>query len=145
MWHNLSNLRRALMPSLTEALNSRWNSIPAGTRLGTPSGISHFTVTAVDSDEIRVQTEGETTMRLQHKAFIATLEHLQNFGPDAKKPCRVGSNKSYERAGGLCKAAREANTISGTTMVITYILPILQRMGLVEINSDLPNTAWLTA
>lgn len=139
-WRDLSNLHRALMPSLTEALNSRWNSIPTGTRLDTPSGISHFTVTSIHPDEIWIHTRGGTKMKLRRAAFAAALCHLQAFD----QPRLIGSNKDRRLAGDFCEVVRSAN-IRGGTMVITYVLPILQRMGLVEINSDIPNTAWLTS
>lgn len=82
-------------------------------------------------------------MTLRYDAFAKTLAYLAQNNHVAGNPCLVSSNKAYRDAGPLCRAARDANEPDGGTMVITYVLPILKKMGLVEIDHAIPNSTWL--
>jgi hypothetical protein len=53
----------------------------------------------------------------------------------------VGYNKNVTKAGPICVAARNAN--GAQIMIITYLLPLLEKMGLVCLSGERPNTTWL--
>ncbi len=126
------------------AIQQQWNTIPTGTSLGTPTEKSSFTFNEVTNDEAHITTSGGTPMTIRRAAFEAALLYLVEHGHSANKLCEIRSNNVYELAGPLCRAARDANQPrSGGTMVITYVLPILKAMGLVEIShQSLPSTTW---
>lgn len=131
------------MSLIDAALNDRWNSIPLHHPLSTPSDRKSLTVEAVLPDEIHILTAGGTPMKISRGAFYASLAYLLDHGHVASKPCVIDSNQQRDLAGPLCRAARDGNTANGGTRVITYVLPILQAMGLVEIDSGRPNKTWL--
>lgn len=132
------------MSLVTAALNDRWNLITAGDTLTTPSGESTFTVTEVSSDEISINAGQGSPIKLRRAVFVAGLQYLVSNAHVGAHACEIRSNKNYADAGPLCQTVREAHSASGGTMVITYVLPLLQRMRLVDINSKKPNTVWLT-
>lgn len=125
------------------ALSNRWQTLPADEVLKTPDARvgSRFTVTAISSAAISIETDGGTPIVLHREAFAEVLWYLLDHGHYVGNPCPIGSDKDIEAAGPLCVAARQAN--GGNVMVIPYILPILARMGLVEIDGNRPNTSWL--
>lgn len=125
------------------AVQQQWNTIPNGTVLSTPSEGSSFTLEAVTDGAFHIRTLGETPMAIRREAIEAALSYLIEHGHSASNPCEIRSNKVYAEAGPLCRAAREANQPgSGGTMIITYALPILKKMGLVQISDQIPTTAW---
>jgi len=132
------------MSLVNAALNDRWNSVPLLTTLYTPSERKSLTVWQITPDEMHISTEGGTEMKITRSAFSASLNYLLEQGHVASHPCAIASDQLRSEAGPLCLAARDANSESGGTRVITYVLPILKEMGLVEINSEIPNTVWLT-
>ena len=140
-FHHLSEYPMSLV---TAALNDRWNLINAGDSLTTPSGESTFTVTEVSADEISINAGHGSPIKLRRAAFVAGLQYLVDHAHVAVRKCEIRSNMIYKDAGLLCKTVRDANSASGGTMVITYVLPILQRMRLVDIDSKKPNRVWLT-
>lgn len=127
------------------ALEQQWNTIVSGTTLGTPSEKSSFTIDEATSDAVRITTNGETSMTIRRAAFEAALLYLVEHGHHStNNPCEIRSSQTHELAGPLCRAAREANQPgTGGTRVITYVLPILKIMGLVEIDHESrPGTTW---
>jgi len=126
------------------ALNDRWGAVAVGQQFLTPDDASGktFTVTSVSGTAITVATGGGTPIALNRAAFAAAIGHLlqhRHVGPQSR--CNIESNKDIGRAGPLCVAARNANGVN--VMVITYVLPLLAHMGLVEVDGDRPNSVWL--
>lgn len=126
------------------AIQQQWNTIPTGTSLGTPTEKSSFTFNEVTNDEAHITTSGGTPITINRAAFEAALLYLVEHGHSANDRCEIRSNKVYQEAGPLCRVTREANQPgSEGRMVITYVLPILKAMGLVEISHEsLPSTTW---
>lgn len=132
------------MKSLVEAaLTERWARIESGRGLRTPDNTTgkSFNVSSVAPSEIKIQTQGGADIAIKFEAFAATLLYLVEHGHDQRNRCNIASDKDVTKAGPLCRTAREANGVN--VMIITYTLPILAEMGLVEIDGSRPNRTWL--
>jgi hypothetical protein len=99
-------------------------------------------ILAIHQDDIKIKTNGGTTLTIKKIAFLKALKYLIVNGHfDKTKHCEIRSNQVYESAGPLCKVVRAPNG----TMTITYILPILKFFGFVELaNVNRLNSTWLT-
>lgn len=125
------------------AIQQTWNTVPNGTSLDTPSDRSSFSLEMFTDDVVRIRTSRGTPMEIRREAFETSLHYLMENGHSRSHPCEIRSNMVYAESGPLCRVARDANQpASGGTMVITYVLPILKEMGLVEISEQIPNTTW---
>lgn len=127
---------------INSAIQQKWN-ISSGTVLSTPSARSTFTVQESAVQAMHISTEGGTPMTIRRDAIEATLHYLVEHAHSSNNPCEIRSNKIYADAGPLCRVARDANQPGGSTMVITYVLPILRAMELVEMDEKMPNTVWV--
>jgi hypothetical protein len=129
-----------MLARLTATLNEKWQSIAHAGVLDTPSWSRTFTVAAVDADSIRVETRGGSRITLRRAAFEAALGHLAHHGHvDRARQCGIRSKRG--QSGTLSQAISAAN--GSQTVVVTYVLPILQHLDLVEIARSSPNTTWL--
>jgi hypothetical protein len=83
-------------------------------------------------------------MVLLKAALESALKYLHQHAHDAANPCIIKSNNDPEVAGPICLATRVH--LSGTygPRNVTYVLPILQALGVVEINTKRPASVWLT-
>jgi len=129
------------------AIDGIWNSISAACQasLDTPARQSRFTVREVKQDGITILTSGETTLYIARQAFEGALRYLLSHGHDAQSMCPIGSNVNYDDAGPLCRAAR---TAPNGQMNITYVLPVLEKMGLVGIeprSGKIASATWFIA
>lgn len=101
----------------------------------------NFTLHEFNADTLTIQTQRGANVRIPIEAFFRTLIHLHEISASEAAPCRVGSSNRDPLADGLCSVARGTN---GRTRVINYVLPILERLGWVQVNGRRrPNTAWL--
>lgn len=126
------------------ALDGIWNQIASqcqGKTLLGPTERSEFMLEEVRSDSVTISLSN-STLKLEKEAFEGTLSYLLSHRHDDASPCEIRSNKVYELAGPLCQAARKG---PGSQMNITYVLPILKKMGLVDIDPSIPSTAWFIA
>ena len=119
------------------ALNQCWAAFPHSQNLSSPSKTKDFDVVKRDDTNMEITTEGQSSIVVPKEAFVKVLSHMITNGHVRDKPCEVGNN--YSAPGPLADAA----TVNGKH-TIHYILPILQAMRLVEINSNKPNTTWLS-
>lgn len=127
------------------ALSTHLQNLTSGTILLTPDRARsrQFTILRYQDNALYVRTQGGTEVRLPLHAFIRTLIHMHNSGSTAQHPSLIRSSNLEALPGGLCYVSRGVN---GATRWITYVLPVLQYMGLVQINGDhRPNTSWLTS
>jgi hypothetical protein len=126
------------------AIAHAWNdirSIHPQHAIPTPTGRSAFSLVRVESEQLTFATaRSGATIFKEH--FENALGYLMAQGHSVGSPCRIDSNKEYAKAGPLCRAARST---SRGRMNITYVLPILQEVGLVGINPARPSTAWFIA
>jgi len=123
--------------TLTEvALTQCWTTFPDRQRLPLPSQSGFFDVTKRDSNTMDVTTAGDNSIKVPRAAFVGALDYLIKEGHVEGNPCEV--RNKYDNPGPLAQAA----AVNGT-QTIQYVLPILQAMGLVAVNSNKPNTTWL--
>ncbi len=129
------------------ALEAIWNHIAHacdGIRLETPAKKSAFTVSEVRADELVIILSSDNTMKIGKAAFEDALRYLLENGHHDGARCQIQSSSDHERAGPLCRAVRTNGTRN-----ITYVLPILERMGLVGIDAgtsrDDVSKAWYIA
>jgi hypothetical protein len=112
----------------------------AGQPLRTPSKRKEFTFACVGSDRLVVSTEGANKVYVTTSSIEAVLRYLVDNGYDREHPCPVRSSNQIATAGPLCLIAREG----GKQRKITYVLPILERLGLVVIDTSVrPMTTYL--
>jgi hypothetical protein len=131
-----------MMQLAVQTVSSLWPRIGALGSLPTPSGFSAFAIANVTADHVELSV-GTRNMVLSKAAFDSALIYLQLHGHYAVNPCAIKSNNDPKAAGPLCLATRVH--LSGTygPRNVTYVLPILQALGVVEINTKRPATVWL--
>lgn len=127
---------------VVQAIASVWPRVGELERLLTPSKSSEFVIETFAHDWVRVLVGGKRHVLLR-SAFEATLKYLHLNNHDAENPCLIRSSNDPEHAGPLCRASRA--TLSGEygPRNITYVLPILQTLGLVDIKPVKPSSVWL--
>jgi len=135
--------RNTLNQLISAALDNRWHTLEVGLELTTPDNTSGspFSIGLINHDMVEILTNGGTSIEINRQAFISALEYLACNQHLENNPCRIGSNKDIQQAGPLCVAVRNANGVN--VMIINYLLSLLSRMNLVEINGNRPNTTWL--
>lgn len=128
---------------INASLDARWPTIQPGLNLSTPDNASGspFSITAVNSTEVEITTDGGTPITITRNAFLEALRYLLGNQHTDQNRCQIGSNKDINQAGPLCLVARNANGVN--IMIINYLLPILAHMNLVATDGNRPNTAWL--
>jgi hypothetical protein len=126
-----------------QTVSSLWPRIGSLGSLPTPSGASTFTVDNVTADHVELSV-GASNMVLLKAALESALKYLHQHAHNAANPCVIASNNTPQKAGPLCLATRVH--LSGTygPRNVTYVLPILQALGVVKINTKRPASVWLT-
>jgi hypothetical protein len=100
---------------------------------------SEFIVLASDNHTISIKTSGESVISIRRDSFISTLSFLLKGGHvSQERACVIGAN--IGEPGSLDQSTR---VYSGGTMVISYIVPILEKTGVVASNGKRPNKAWI--
>ena len=100
---------------------------------------SKFKVVGSDESTIRVQTTGASIITIRRESFIAAVSFLlKNGHVSIAQACGIGAK--VDAPSSLDEATRAH---SGGTMVIPYILPILSKTGIVEIDGGRPNSTWI--
>ena len=117
------------------ALDQAWQSFPQHLELNSPTERAQFAVTKIDTSTMKVET-AKVAMNIHRRSFAAALDYLITHGHFESSPCEIRS--TFDAPGPLSQA-----TAAGKTITITYVLPILQNMGLVEIGRNIPSTTWL--
>ena len=111
----------------------------------TPAEKAKFKLVSVHEDgaKIRAQDGEGAAVNFTKASFQRGVAYLIEHGHiGSAKSCPIGSNLEYDKAGPLCQATRGDPTAQ---MNVTYILPILKRIGFVEISQSVPSSTWLTA
>lgn len=131
------------LETLQATLSTQLNNLAAGTILVTPDSLRmrQFTVLRYRDDALFIETQGGTLMQLPLQAFLRTLIHMHASGSCAQNPSLIRSSNLEPPEGGLCDVSRGPN---GETRWITYVLPVLEYLGWVQIDGNQrPNTSWL--
>lgn len=126
-----------------QKVSSLWPMMGALGTLQTPSRRSEFGVDSVTPERVKVAV-GKTTLAIPKAAFEAVLEYLHVNDHHAGNPCVIESDNDHKKAGPLCKVARELSSGTYGPRNITYVLPILEQLGVVGIRSKQPTAVWLT-
>lgn len=121
------------------ALASSWEKFPDKIVLKTPTERSEFFVKKVDSTLIEIETaRTNAKIKIPHESFLRTLSFLVEKNHHNKDSfCEIQSN--FNNPGSLSQAAQ----LLSRTQTIQYVLPILQHMGLVSIDGNIPSKTWL--
>lgn len=128
---------------VVQQLSRAWSRMAALDRLRTPSQRGEFIVESFTNDRVTVLVAA-TRHVLLRSAFEDALNYLNLNGHGIENACLIESSNDPTRSGPLCLASR--GTLSGTygPRNITYVVPILKALGLVDIRSSKPNSVWLT-
>ena len=127
-----------------QTVSSVWEMLGELGTLQTPSRRSEFGVDSVTLDRVKVAV-GDTTLVIPKAAFEAVLDYLHVNDHHAGNPCAIESDNDHKKAGPLCKVSRKLPIGTYGPRNITYVLPILERLGVVEISPKLPTAVWLTS
>ena len=127
---------------INTALNAVWPQICAPRELRTPDASAGriFTLVKFDQTSVDITTEGGSSLRIQREAFFEALRYLTENQHGESFPCEIRFDQRGEKAGSLCHATSAVN--SGT-LVITYIVPMLETNGFDAFSSCRPNAVWL--
>jgi hypothetical protein len=126
------------MPVLQPLLRLNPNNLP----LKTPSGTASFAATLLVPSNKVVFHVGHTQapITVPIVAFEDVLNYLQTHAHNMHSPCQIRSNNNSRLAGPLCLIARQH---TNNVRCINYVLPLLAKLGWVDIDSRVPNTVWL--
>jgi hypothetical protein len=128
--------------SVVQAISNAWLRIGEMDRLRTPSQRSEYNVEGFTNDRVIVRVAGERHILLR-SAFEAALHYLHVNNHRAENPCVIKSSNNPMLSGPLCLASRVMLTGAYGPRNVTYVLPILQALGLVDIRTTRPNSVWL--
>lgn len=127
------------------AIESVWDKIgqidPA-LPFDTPAEQSTFRLSATGPNTLTVATSRNNPVTIRKEAFENALAYLLSHGHvDKASPCEIRASAVRENAGPLSQATHAQNE----PMNITYVLPILKHVGLVDIEPAKPSSTWLVA
>ncbi|MDY0831290.1 hypothetical protein [Pseudomonas sp. SED1] len=131
------------MQSAAQAVSDVWPMMGELERLFTPSQRKTFIVEQVTPGHVMV-VPGQTPLLIPRAAFEAALDYLRTHGHHGGNWCVIDSSNTPGKAGPLCRATRVLDTGEHGPRNITYVLPILQELGLVAISPTRPNSVRLT-
>ena len=103
----------------------------------TPSRRKTFEIASITLEKITIKTQGATDIVINRQAFWGARNYLSVNKHSVSNKVKIGSNKDITRASPLCAAIRNANGVN--IMVSTYVIPMLAKMGIVEIDGSRPN------
>lgn len=126
-----------------QTVSSLWPMMGELGPLRTPSQRSSFGVESVTPERVKVAV-GKSGLVISKAAFEAALEYLHANDHHAGNPCVIESDNDHEKSGPLCKAARLLPSGAYGQRNITYVLPILEKLGVVGISPKRPTCVWLT-
>lgn len=135
------------MQYITQVDKTLWALISRlqGQRLQTPSNKATFSVTAVDTDRVVIETGANNTqITLTLGAFQQTLDYLagnRHFGQ--ANAVEIRSSRDTANEGPLSEASRHNPGGQPGPVNIPYILPILARCQVVGVQPTIPTTTWL--
>lgn len=125
-----------------QTISSLWPMMGELGPLRTPSQSASFDVEGVTPERVKVAV-GKTGLVVPKAAFEAALEYLHANDHHVDNPCVIESANDHEKAGPLCKATRLLPSGAYGQRNITYVLPILEQLGVVGISPKRPTSVWL--
>ena len=117
-----------------------WIHLQVGQQYRTPDleRGADFEISGRTATEIVIQPQGLT---IPARAFAATLHYLRVHDHRKTNPCRIASSSDPDKAGPLCKAAREE--MPGRQRCINYVVAILAQFDILGVDGRRPNTVWV--
>ncbi|MBH8613793.1 hypothetical protein I4N56_024995 [Pseudomonas mohnii] len=132
-----------MIQSAAQTISSLWPMMGTLGALRTPSRRSTFDIDSVTPERVKVLA-GQSGIVIPKAAFEAVVEYLHDNGHHAGNPCTIESDNDHDKAGPLCKIARRLPAGGYGPRTITYLLPILEQLGVVGIRPSRPTAVWLT-
>lgn len=131
--------------TVVQVVASLWSQMGGLGMLHTPSKRSAFSIKRVAPDQITVATgkSGTTLVGVPKRAFESALGYLHTHCHHVGNPCEIESSNPVDKAGPLCLASRQLSSGKFGSRNITYVLPILQALGVVKINPKETTSVWL--
>ena len=122
-----------------ETVTTIWQNLANRQTFRTPDSTKGkgFRITDLGNNSIYITPQ---KIEISRESFEKTIHYLKTNKHYANNPCEIRSNNDSSIAGPLCRSSREFNH---NVRCINYILPILKAHGIVEINGNSPNKAWL--
>jgi len=119
---------------------SFWDNLKEGQYFLTPDIMSpaEFFIDSVSESEISIKPQ---KIEISKIAFSAVIHYLKEHEHYEGRPCEIRSSSGPKRSGPLCNATKRVNKYH--RRCVNYILPILKKYSIVEINGRRPNTTWL--
>jgi len=125
IWQEIPNVERGSSNSV------EMFKTPDGSK-GSPFGIGGKT-----DNEVTIQTSGGATLKIHKESFRRVLEYLIRHNHVSQVQfCEIGASR--DNPGPLDLSSRIPQSKS-STLLITYILPILAGAGVVTIDGGRPN------
>ena len=102
---------------------------------------SLFSVENKSPNELTIQTNGKARLTISKDAFRRALEYLIRHNHVSKEQvCEIGACISNPSPLDLTTRIPQTKR---STMVIPYVLPVLEAFGVLTIDGNRPNKVWL--
>ena len=126
----------------SDIVDKNWDKLVVGLYDFTPDEVraSTFTVERIDQNEVTVLANLNSPISIPKSTFVYVVQVLQDRNSKERNPLRIGSSNDNVNSLELCLGAKAH---CNGTRAINYIVPLLQRMGIVGIGHARPNTVWL--
>ena len=100
-----------------------------------------FNVVNKTDNDVTIQTNGGNSISIAKESFRRVLEYLiRNNHVSKVQFCKIGASR--DNPGPLDLSSRISQS-KKSTLVIIYVLPILEAAGVVTIDGCRPNKVWL--
>lgn len=132
------------MDEAERLIDEAWHHIEQDMTLNTPDERSNvtFTIIEVNANGVVILTESaQTEIPINRASFIEAIRYLQANAHDESNPCEITARKEDHAAGPFCRAIRIPN--GRRTMISSYLVPILEHIGVVGMGRAQPNTVWI--
>jgi hypothetical protein len=106
--------------------------IPSGSILSTPSGKSHFEVAHVDAEKILVKTSNNNFITIISSSLQDTPKFLQGKGW-----VKIGASHSTTEAS-ISTFDDFLKTYNSGVSTASYVVSILEKIGIIEVNRVRP-------
>lgn len=127
---------------VVQTISRVWSRMGELDRLRTPSQRCEYIVEDFANDRVIVLVAAKRHVLLR-SAFEGALNYLHQNGHGIENPCLIKSNNDSTLSGPLCLASRVMLTGAYGPRNITYVVPILKALGLVDTRISTPNSVWL--
>lgn len=129
---------------IASVINNLWIKLKINDSFRTPDNQNgkQFRIKTRGTHHIVITTNdgNGSDVKITQDAFITTLDYLVTHKHRENNKCEIDSNNNPRLSGPLCTTSRQENN---NIRCINYILPILKKFNLVDIDGRRKNTTWL--